>query len=76
MAQITYTIPNDKLTEFKRGFLREHPNTPPNETGGITYTDNEWIREWGKRMFFSAYRYGKRKILAEGDAGIDEDIIG
>jgi len=76
MTELTYQIDNAKLEEFKEGFLKEYPNTETDSEGDPLYTDNEWIKEWGKRKFLSAYRNGKRKILAEGDAGIDEDIIG
>ncbi len=74
MVSITYTIPDEKLEEFKLGFLKEYPNKEK-DGEDLIYTDNEWIKEWGKRKFFGAYRNGKNKILAEGDASVDGDII-
>ena len=73
MAQIIYTISDEKLAEFKAGFLKINP-VPLDEEGEPTMTEAEWIKEWGKLHFIKAYQDGKKKISREA-AEIEEDLI-
>ncbi len=74
MATVTFTIPDNKLADFKVGFLRRIPNNEKNEDSTPMFTDNEWIKEWGKRQYLSKYKDGKQQIANEA-ASIDNDII-
>jgi len=67
MAQITYTLPDDKIDEFKRGFLKVYP-TPEG------MTDAQWIKQWGKEQFLNAYMAGKQ-ITANESVAIEKDLI-
>lgn len=77
MATITYTIPNEKLDDFKAGILKLIPNNELKEdTGELRYTDNQWIKEIGKRWFIRQYKLGKIKIAEElNHPIIDEQIV-
>lgn len=68
MAQITYTIPNEKLVEFQEAFLVARPAPD-------SMSVNTWIKQWGKTQFKNIYIQG-RKMLAERTAVVDKDIIG
>ncbi len=74
MAQLTYTIADAKLAEFKLGFLKVYP-VPLDDAGVPIMSENAWIKARGKRFFLEAYKGGKEMILNEGDAGIIEDIV-
>jgi len=75
MASVTYTIPDEKLTEFKLGFLKAHP-VPCDDEGDPLFTDNDWIKEWGKRNFMSAYKRGKGLIMQESiTPEIDDGVM-
>jgi hypothetical protein len=74
MAQITYTIPTGKLSEFKIGFLRCYP-IPLDEHQQPIMTENEWIKEWGKRQFLKAYRSGKQQ-LAHDNLNLESGLFG
>lgn len=67
MAKLIYTIPDEKLDEFKEGFLKCQPT--PNDM-----TDNEWIKKWGRIQFMQAYRIGKQQLARE-QVIIDENIM-
>ena len=74
MAQIIYIIGNqEKLQEFKEGFLKECP-IPVDKEGEPTMTALEWIKEWGKQQFLRAYLYGKTRYIEES-AIVREDLI-
>lgn len=68
MAQIIFTISNDKLAEFQEAFLIARP-----APDGVS--TNAWIKQWGKTQFKNIYMQGRR-MLAERTATIDENIIG
>ena len=69
MAQIIFTIPDDKIAEFKAGFLKIRPNPEPD-----TYNDNQWIKEWGKRQYIETYRRGKQ-ALAQEAASVEDNLV-
>ena len=76
---LTITIPDEKVNDFKAGFLAKCPipmiEDPDNEGETIPeFTPKQWIKEWIRRDVLRAYRFG-RKMLAEADAVIDEEII-
>ena len=73
MAQITYIISDDKLAEFKSGFLKHCP-VPTNRNGVPIMTENAWIKEWGKQKFIWAYKKGKHLFALE-QSEIEKDLI-
>lgn len=76
MANITFNIPDSKINEFKTGFLRACP-VPTELVLAVPtplYTENEWIKEWGRRQLKDAYERGKR-LLLQDTAQIDGSII-
>ena len=78
MATVTYTIPDDKLEEFKVGFLKACPvpigeNEDTGETAPIM-SENAWIKEAGKQFFIKQYRKGK-EMLAKQAAVYESDLI-
>lgn len=74
MPQIIYNIPTEKLEEFKIGFLKSSPVPIDDETGLLEMTENEWLKEWGRRMFLQAYKNGKQKLARE-ELEIDINIV-
>ena len=68
MAQLIYTIPDNKIAEFQEAFLIARPAPDGMST-------NAWIKQWGKAQFKNVYIQGRR-MLAERTAIIDKDIIG
>ncbi len=75
MAKITFTIDDAKLAEFKAGFLKKHPVPIDEDTEVPEFTDNEWLKEWGKRAYINAYRTGKKKIAQDTIAPVTDDNI-
>ncbi len=73
MADIIISIPNNKLAEFKLGFLKAHPVTL-DEEGNPTMSEIQWVRLWIKTGLISAYRRGKLKLASEGTV-IDNNIL-
>ena len=74
MASITYTIPDDKLADFKARFLAAHP--VPIDVGTLQpeMSENEWIKEWGLRQFKEACDRGD-KILYDKEYTKSDDVI-
>ena len=75
MAKVTFTIDDGKLADFTEGFLKMKP-IPTSEDGKPLMTEDEWISEWGRRIYFEIYRQGKQRIAEEvAPAVIDKNII-
>lgn len=75
MATITFTIPDNKLAEFKAGFLKSHP-IPQDDDGNPLYTENDWIKEAIRQMIMHSYQAGKERIAREStQPSIDTNII-
>lgn len=79
MAEIILTIPNEKLTEFRTGFLVMCPVPIDNDPESETYrqplfTELQWLKEWIRRDVIRAYKHGKIKLAQEA-AQIDEGVI-
>ena len=75
MAQVTFTIDDANLAEFKTGFLRTRP-VPLDTSGNPTMTENNWIREFGRRVYMNQYRRGKQEIAETATVPVvDETII-
>jgi len=70
---ITLTVPDKKVSELKKGFLKKIP-VPLDDEGSPEMTELQWIKHWIKQRVMREYRKGKIK-LAEENAVIDEDII-
>lgn len=66
MASITFNISDDKLSEFKLGFLKRHP-VPMDIDGNPIMTENQWLKQWGKNQYFQAYQTGKKQLAYEGE---------
>ena len=73
MASITFNIPDDKLPEFKLGFLKRHP-VPIDIGGNPTMTENQWLKQWGKQQYFQAYKTGKKQSAYENQL-VDGTIV-
>lgn len=71
---VTYTIADNKIAEFKLGFLKFKPNKELDENGDPKYTDAEWIKVWGKKQFMWAYDNGK-SVLAQEASTAQTDLI-
>jgi len=56
--QITFTIPDEKVKEFKGAFLRIYP--VPEDMN-----ENMWIKQCIKRMIYSVYEQGKQQLFQE-----------
>jgi len=69
MVVVTINIPDDKVEEFKAGFLKAYPN----DTG---LADIVHVKNFIKEQLRNYYRTGKIIIARENlDAGIDENVI-
>lgn len=62
MANITFTIPDNKLARVKAGLLEVYPNTETDENGGPVYSDNEWLKERVRRFIVDSVKRGERAI--------------
>lgn len=67
MAQITFTIPDEKVVEFVEAFLADLPCPE-----GMTTL--QWIKYWGRSQYMAAYSRGKVKLI-KNTAVIDDDIL-
>jgi hypothetical protein len=74
MPSITYTVTQSDYSDFKQSFLTAFPVPVEPFTGANLFTDEAWIKEWGKRTFLHAYKRGK-KMIAESNAVINETIV-
>ena len=79
MAQIILIVPNEKLVEFRTGFLAMCPipidNNSESETyGQPLFTELQWLKEWIRRDVIRAYKHGKRKLAQEA-AQVDEGVV-
>ena len=83
MAAITLTIPDNKVSDFRAGFLKEHPvplidvlDGEGNPTGEKEnqYTDLAWFKMVILRYIIGEYKEGKRRLAYEASA-VDDNII-
>jgi len=73
MANMTFTIPDEKLDEFKKCFLAEYPNIT---VDGITpMTDNQWIHYRIEQFMRNAYRKGMKAIWSQTNKPPYDDTI-
>ena len=71
MADITFTIPDEKLVDFKEAFLKIYP--VPDDYEG---TENQWLKECIKRIIIRIYKAGIDQIEEEKVNPVyDENII-
>jgi len=79
---ITITIPNAKLDEFRSGFLITCPiplvnaaesGDPPDMVPEMN--DKAWLKKVIRLHLFDLYRQGKRQLAKEAEL-IDEGVIG
>jgi len=76
MPSMTFTIAPEKYAEFKGAFLLAHNVPIDTDTQMPLMTEEEWIKEWGRRQYWQAYRAGRR--LARDRANpytTDPDIL-
>ena len=71
---INFSIVDNKIAEFKLGFLKFRPNIELNGGGSLKYTDAQWIKEWGKRQYMWAYKNGKSTLALEASTA-QTDLI-
>lgn len=74
MISITYSIPNDKVEEFRAGFLKCNPIPVMLGEEQPSMTAKQWIKEWGKQQFLNAYRVGKQQMARE-QMTIEDNLI-
>ena len=86
---ITITIPNEKVAEYRTLFLQVHPNDEkipnpayenPIDTPEIVpyinkYTDSEWIVEWLKRKIRDAIKEAVKRNNIKTDVINEGDDI-
>ena len=84
MAELTISIPNEKVADFKAGFLRMNPvpveNTNPDPEGEPvwepTMAENVWIRRCIRTYLIEQYKSGKHWLVKDAEViVVDEDII-
>ena len=69
MVDIIIKIPNDKLDDFKAGFLKVYPN----ESGE---TDLKFLQIFIRQELINIYKTGKTRIARETtEPDIDEEIV-
>lgn len=69
MVEITITIPDGKVSDFKLGFLKIYPNT-------LGLTDMQHIKKFIKTELLHLYKEGKVLIAQETTpVEIDEGIV-
>lgn len=72
MVDITITIPDGKVEEFKMYFLYLYPIPVDEQTGEPLYTELVWFKMWLYDHIVNAYRSGKkRKTLDELNFGFE-----
>jgi len=57
---IIFTINDLDYLDFKINFLKEQPL--PSDS---TLSEDEWIKEWGRRQYLAIVERGKRKLAQE-----------
>ena len=62
MPSITFSIAAEDYDEFKEAFLLCQMVPVDDATGDPIMTDNQWIKEWGRRQYHDAYRLGRRIV--------------
>jgi len=75
--EITLVVPDNKLAEFRLGFLAAYPVPVPmidNPEGSPEYTELEWFRVWLKQRALEAYIQGKKKLATQAVV-IDREVI-
>jgi len=73
MAQITITLNDSKLTEFKTGFLAFCP-IPKDDKGKPIVTFEAWVKSYLKEQLISVYKSGKIKLAAT-EVTVEDDLI-
>lgn len=66
MANITITVPDDKVAELKAAFLASTPK--PEDFVG---TDVQWIKAWIRLMVLDRVRKGKKIIANQSLPAVD-----
>lgn len=87
MAKITIDIPDDKLEEFKAGFLKRHPipegtiegvdedgNPTVTLTGQPAMGPAAWFKQIMRNYLIKVYRSGKDMLASEAATPVYEEI--
>jgi len=66
-VSITFTIKAANVQDFLAGFLEMNPIPVVNEPNEMNpaYTSKSWVKEWGRREYFKAYKAGKERLAAK-----------
>lgn len=67
MAQITITIPDDRLQDFLTRFHAAVPNTQLDDTGELKYTRAQWPKAWIIQMLRQVFIQGEMIIRQRND---------
>ena len=73
MAQITLTLEDAKIAEFKSAYLRQHP-VPLDVNGQPKMTELAWIKQCIMQSVIADYRIGKQ-LLAQDSIVLGADLI-
>ena len=73
MAQVTITLDDAKLNEFRMGFLAFCP-IPEDDNGEPAMNFQQWIKTYLRNELLSTYRAGKTKLASE-TVSVDTDMI-
>jgi hypothetical protein len=65
MANITFTIADNKLQRVREGMLEVFPNTERDENDDPRYTDNEWLKEKIRRFVVHNVKRGESAIAQD-----------
>ena len=71
-ATFPITVPDDKVAEFKVGFLKQNPVPLDEETGQPTMTENAWIKQSVIDMVYQIYLQGKDKLSREASYVVEQ----
>jgi hypothetical protein len=70
--QITITIDDERVDEFKEAFLAVYPAPHDIDTGEQLMADNPWIKKRIIDWLKSRYRKGKNKLYRQQQAAIKD----
>lgn len=76
MPSVTFTIAAEDYAEFKEAFLLCQNVPTDSDTGDPTMSDDQWIKEWGRRQYHDAYRLGRKQVRDRANPVVaDPDIM-
>ena len=74
MVDITITVPQNKLNEFRTGFLRSNP-IPLDENEQPEFTELAWFKDVLMTFCREEYKRGKRSLAEDAGYTYDNDVV-